>query len=354
MVEKQHKVWFLKELIRWNDQQNDRQMPWKGIRDPYKIWLSEIILQQTRVEQGMDYYNRFINRFPTIQDLAKATDNEVFKMWEGLGYYTRCRNLIKTAKSISIEGNGVFPQTREGLLSLKGVGGYTAAAIGSFAFGLPLAVVDGNVIRVLTRMFGINDPVDQANGKKKIELLAADLLDKHDPASFNQAIMDFGATVCKPKQPACSTCPMRKKCYAALHVAQDKFPVKAKKKKPTDRFLYYLLLEHEGSRLVKKRIENGIWKDLYEFILMEKDEPAQEKELVMLSFWGVDHRLAKKDIVRLSDPLVHQLTHQRIHSRILHVNIQKKIDLPGYVWKSPLQLKKLAFPRLLTRYLDPQ
>ena len=327
-------------------------MPWKGIQDPYKIWLSEIILQQTRVEQGLDYYNRFIHRFPTVFDLAQAPDNEVFKMWEGLGYYTRCRNLIKTAREISAERGGLFPQSHEGLLSLKGIGPYTAAAIGSFAFGLPLAVVDGNVIRVLSRVFGITDPIDQANGKKKLELLAGELIDKLDPASYNQAIMDFGATVCKPKNPICETCPLRKQCYALQHDAQSNFPVKAKKKKPVDRFFYYLLLEHEGSQLVRKRIENGIWKDLFEFVLRETDEPAEEKELSKLSFWGIKHRLTKEDVIELSDQLVHQLTHQRIHCRILHVQLHDKINHPSHVWKSPSQLKKLAFPRLITRYLN--
>ncbi len=327
-------------------------MPWKGIQDPYKIWLSEIILQQTRVEQGLDYYNRFIKRFPTVHDLAQVNDNEVFKMWEGLGYYTRCRNLIKTAKEISLERGGIFPQSLEGLLSLKGVGAYTAAAIGSFAFGLPLAVVDGNVIRVLSRVFGITDPIDQANGKKKLELLAGELIDKLDPASYNQAIMDFGATVCKPKNPICATCPLGKQCYALKHDAQANFPIKAKKKKPIERFFYYLLLEHQGSQLVRKRIENGIWKDLFEFVLRETDEPAEEKELSKLSFWGIKHRLTKEDIIELSSPLTHQLTHQRIHCRILHVQLHDKINHPSYVWKSRSQLKKLAFPRLITRYLN--
>lgn len=352
MVEKQHKVWFSKALLKWNNQVNDRQMPWKGIQDPYKIWLSEIILQQTRVEQGLEYYNRFIKRFPTVHDLAQTKDNEVFKMWEGLGYYTRCRNLIKTAKEISLERGGLFPQSLEGLLSLKGVGGYTAAAIGSFAFGLPLAVVDGNVIRVLTRVFGIADPIDQANGKKKLELLAGELIDKLNPASYNQAIMDFGATVCKPKNPICENCPLQKQCYAFQHDAQANFPIKAKKKKPIERFFYYLLLEHQGSQMVRKRTEDGIWKDLFEFILRETDEPVEEKELTKLSFWGIKHRLTRKDHIELSGPLVHQLTHQRIHCRILHVQLDDKINHPSHVWKSPSQLKKLAFPRLITRYLN--
>ena len=352
MIERQHKVWFSRELIRWNENKNNRQMPWKGIRDPYKIWLSEVILQQTRVEQGLDYYNKFIKSFPTVHDLAKATDNEVFKLWEGLGYYTRCRNLIKTARTISKQMNGIFPQSKVGLLALKGVGNYTAAAIGSFAFGLPLAVVDGNVFRVLTRVFGISGPIDQSITKKNIENLAAELLGKNDPADFNQAIMDFGATVCKPRNPICVSCPLKKRCFAFQNDEQDKFPVKSKNKKITERFFYYLLLEHEGSRLVRKRNDKGIWKDLYEFVLMEKDEPADEKELRKLSFWGIHQKLGSKDIVSLSEPMVHQITHQRIHARVSYVHLHKKIDHAGYEWKSSAQFKKLAFPRLITRYLD--
>ena len=268
MIEKQTKTWFRRSLLDWNLNKNDRKMPWKGIKDPYKIWLSEIMLQQTRVEQGMGYYNRFIKAFPTVESLSQATENQIFKLWEGLGYYSRCRNLIATAKKVSFELGGRFPETREGLLSLKGVGPYTAAAIGSFAFGLPLAVVDGNVMRVLSRVLGIKEPVDQPAVKKKIEKYAGELLDDKNPAAYNQAIMDLGAVVCKPQQPACSQCPFQKKCFAHKHELQATLPVKSKKIKSRERFIYYLILEHAGKQLLRKRRGNDIWKGLYEFVLM--------------------------------------------------------------------------------------
>jgi A/G-specific adenine glycosylase len=192
---------FTKKLMKWNQSSNNRAMPWKGEKDPYKIWLSEIILQQTRVEQGLGYYERFVKKFPTIKHLAKAPEQEVFKLWEGLGYYTRCKNLIATATFISKEKKGKFPDDYESILSLKGVGPYTAAAIASFAYNLPHAVIDGNVFRVLSRYFGISTPVDTAAGKKMYALLAKELLDKDEPGLYNQAIMDFGAVVCKPLQP---------------------------------------------------------------------------------------------------------------------------------------------------------
>ena len=235
MVEKQHKVWFSKALKNWHLVENNRKMPWKGIKDPYKIWLSEIILQQTRVEQGLTYYNRFIECYPDVHSLAKAADNQVFKLWEGLGYYSRCRNLIKAAKTISIEHDGLFPASKEGLLALSGIGNYTAAAIGSFAFGLPLAVVDGNVLRVLSRVFGISTPVDTPAGKKVLEQLAEQLLDTKDPALYNQAIMDLGATVCKPRQPICGACPFQHKCLAFETGKIEQLPVKSKKIKQREK-----------------------------------------------------------------------------------------------------------------------
>jgi len=201
---------FAELLIKWNKKENKRVMPWKGEKDPYKIWLSEIILQQTRVEQGLEYYNRFVKVFPEINKLAKAPDKKIFKLWEGLGYYTRCRNLITTARFIVKEKKGVFPQTYEEIISLKGVGPYTAAAISSFAFNLPHAVVDGNVYRVLSRVFGIKKPVDSTEGKKYFNGLANELLSKEQPGIYNQAIMDFGAIICKPSSPLCTACVFRK------------------------------------------------------------------------------------------------------------------------------------------------
>ncbi|MFM1794606.1 MAG: A/G-specific adenine glycosylase [Bacteroidota bacterium] len=352
MLEKQLKEWFLRSLKQWHLHQNKREMPWKGERDPYKIWLSEIILQQTRVEQGWAYYERFIEQYPTVHHLAQSVDNEVFKLWEGLGYYNRCRNLLTTARKISSELNGQFPMTKEGLLALKGVGGYTAAAIGSFAFGLPLAVLDGNVYRILSRVFGIQEPIDQSKGKFLFEQLANELLDTKHPAAHNQAMMDFGATVCTPKNPNCNCCPFADQCVAFQKKMQHLLPTKAKKIKSKQRFLYYLLLECNQQRLVRKRGEGDIWKDLYEFYLVEKDEPADELELKRNEFWSTQKIITPKQINFLSDQLIHQLTHQKIHSRILSVSLTKKINIEGYEWVDRAAFKQLALPRLITRFLE--
>lgn len=352
MLEKQLKEWFLRALQEWHLHLNKREMPWKGEQNPYKIWLSEIILQQTRVEQGWAYYERFIKRYPTIHELAQSVDNEVFKLWEGLGYYNRCRNLLTTARRISNELGGEFPSTKEGLLSLKGVGNYTAAAIGSFAFGLPLAVVDGNVYRILARVFGIHEPIDQSKGKFHFEQLAEELLDIKQPAAHNQAMMDFGATVCTPKNPTCSSCPFSSKCVAFKTNTQHLLPVKAKKIKAKERFLYYLIVNYEKQRLVRKRGDGDIWKDLYEFYLVEKDEPVDDQTLKTNRFWSEQKIFAPQQINYLSDQFIHQLTHQKLHSRILSVSLDKKINIGGYEWVGPAQFKKLAFPRLLTRFLE--
>ena len=210
---------FTNKLLQWNKRENIRSMPWKGEKDPYKIWISEIILQQTRVQQGVAYYNRFIKAWPTIKSLAKATEQEVYKLWEGLGYYSRCRNLIASAKYINDELGARFPEKYEDILSLKGIGDYTAAAIASFAFNQPYAVVDGNVFRVLARFFGIKTPVDTTEGKKLFRKLANELIDKKNPGEYNQAIMDFGAVVCKPVLPKCNECPLQKKIsYFSLNI----------------------------------------------------------------------------------------------------------------------------------------
>ena len=220
---------FSKRLLEWNQRNNKREMPWKGEKDPYKIWLSEIILQQTRVEQGLKYYNNFIKAFPDVQALAKTQDAKIFKLWEGLGYYSRCRNLIASARFIAKERKGKFPGTYDDIKSLKGVGPYTAAAIASFAFNLPYAVVDGNVFRVLARVFGINKPIDSAEGKTFFNELATELLDKKQPGLYNQAIMDFGAVVCKPALPLCTKCIIKKNCFAFLNNKVNELPVKEKK-----------------------------------------------------------------------------------------------------------------------------
>jgi A/G-specific adenine glycosylase len=350
VVEKQLKKWFSGRLLDWHATHNTRSMPWKGIKDPYRIWLSEVILQQTRVQQGLAYYQRFTERFSDVHALAKADEKEVFKLWEGLGYYSRCRNLIHTAKFVSVELKGAFPKTEEGLLALKGVGKYTAAAIGSFAFGLPLAVVDGNVMRVLSRFLGITDPIDQPFGKKRFEQLADELLGKSDPALYNQAIMDLGATVCKPQNPDCAACPLSKKCYALAKTMQGQFPVKAKKMLVANRFMYYLLLQSGQSFAIRQRKDRDIWQDLYEFILMEKDEPLEEDVLKRLSEWDIV--ASGEKLISISTLLKHQLTHQKISCRFVHIRIDKRISINGYEWVTQQKIKSLAFPRLISRYLD--
>src|SRR5262245_7782259 len=253
---------FTKKLLTWNKSSNKRQMPWKGEKDPYKIWLSEIILQQTRVEQGLEYYKKFIAKFPTVHDLAKAPEQQVFKLWEGLGYYTRCKNLVATAKVISKEKGGKFPNTYEDIKSLKGIGPYTAAAIASFAFNLPYAVVDGNVFRVLARVFGISKATDSTKGKSFFNELATELLDTKQPGLYNQAIMDFGATVCKPALPLCTKCVMKNNCYAFLNDRVNELPVKEKKINIKKRWFYYLVMEYKNEIVVRQRTGKDIWQQL--------------------------------------------------------------------------------------------
>ena len=232
---------FRSALMRWNQQHNRRSMPWKGEKDAYRIWLSEIILQQTRVDQGLAYYERFVTQYPRITDLAAAPDAQVMKLWEGLGYYSRCRNLMATARLIAEKYNGVFPQQYDAIYALKGIGPYTAAAIASFAFNLPHAVVDGNVYRVLSRVFGIASAIDSTEGKKEFSQLAQELIDRGNPSGYNQAIMDFGATVCKPQQPACDACPFQKHCIAYQEDRIAQLPVKKKKLLQRTRFFYFFL-----------------------------------------------------------------------------------------------------------------
>ena len=222
-------TFFSKSLLKWNQTENSRQMPWKGETNPYRIWISEIILQQTRVQQGLEYYNRFIAAFPDIKSLANADEKVVYKYWEGLGYYSRCKNLMATAKFIHNELNDKFPEKFEDILALKGIGNYTASAISSFAFNQPYSVLDGNVFRVLSRFFGKEIPINTTEGKKFYGELAQSLLDKSQPGKYNQALMDFGAVVCKPIAPLCLQCPLRKKCLAFLENKVNMLPVNTKK-----------------------------------------------------------------------------------------------------------------------------
>jgi len=348
-----NKKFFFEFLIKWNRNKNKREMPWKGEKDPYKIWISEIILQQTRVQQGLTYYNRFIEAWPNIKNLAEANEQEVYKLWEGLGYYSRCRNLMASARYINDELGGRFPDTYEDILSLKGIGDYTASAIASFAFNRPYAVVDGNVFRVLARFFGIRTPIDSADGKKLFKSLANNLLDKNNPAEYNQAIMDFGAIVCKPLLPSCSECPLQKKCVASQKNLVGLLPIKAKGIKTRQRFFNYLVVEYGSNVYVSQRTEKDIWQNLYEFILIETDRMIPEDEF----FEGQSFlTLFKKNSVKIdkvSKTYSQKLTHQTITGRFIHITLKKAAQpLKKYTPVSKNELKKLAFPKFIASYLQ--
>ena len=343
---------FTLVLMDWHKVKNTRLMPWKGEKDPYKIWLSEIILQQTRVEQGWDYYNRFIAAFPSIKDLANAPDQVVFKLWEGLGYYARCRNLLHTARTISNEYKGSFPETYEQIIKLKGIGPYTAAAISSFAFGLPYAVVDGNVLRVLSRVFGIPDPIDSKKGKDTLNDIAEKLLDKKSPGLYNQAIMDFGAVICKPALPLCETCPVQNICVADKKGLVDKLPVKSQKIVRRKRWFYYFLVEKNGSFLVRQRTQKDIWQHLNEFFLVETTHRQSAKNLMQSQ--PIQALLQEQRMLKpyISNEYKQVLTHQEIRGRFFHIILEEKIKLPlNFEWVKASELKKMAFPKFILSYL---
>jgi A/G-specific adenine glycosylase len=344
---------FTKKLMKWNRDTNTRAMPWKGEKDPYKIWLSEIILQQTRVEQGLAYYERFISTFPNVQQLAAAPEQQVFKLWEGLGYYTRCKNLIATAKYIAEELQGVFPQRYDDILALKGIGPYTAAAIASFAYQLPHAVLDGNVFRVLSRYFGISTPTDTTEGKQLYTAMANALLDHAQPGLYNQAIMDFGATVCTPRQPACPRCPQRKDCQSFLHGWVDQLPVKEKQLVKKTRWLYYFIVRTGNEVLVRKRGAKDIWENLYEFVLYENEGLFMPDEKAFRDIFASLSGSTAAAITSISPEFRQQLTHQTISGRFIVVTLpapppglQEYERIP---WNA---LDKYPFPRFITAYLQ--
>ena len=342
---------FSIQLLKWNKLFNQREMPWKGEKDPYKIWLSEIILQQTRVEQGLDYYNRFVKKFPSIAQLAAAEETTVFKLWEGLGYYTRCKNLIITAKYIAYELKGIFPKTYDKILALKGIGPYTAAAIASFAFNLPYAVVDGNVYRVLSRFFGIETPIDTTIGKHLYNTLANDLLHKKMPGIYNQALMDFGATICKPQLPACNTCPMRKKCEAYKNNLVSTLPIKEKFITKKIRWFNYLVLEHNEYIYVRKRGAKDIWENLYEFKLIESEGALPIEKLGQLKEMKAITGNQAFEINHISTIYKQQLTHQTIYGQFIKVKLTRPPDLAGFKKTNPIDLLQLPFPKFITTYL---
>lgn len=346
---------FTEGLMQWNKSYNKRTMPWKGANDPYRIWLSEVILQQTRVEQGLPYYSRFLEYFPTVVHLANAKDELVFKLWEGLGYYSRCRNLLFTARYIAFELGGQFPKTYDELIQLKGVGPYSAAAIASFAYNLPHAVLDGNVYRVIARFLGINQPTDNLSGKKLFTELANRLLHKKQPGKYNQAIMDFGATICKPALPLCTNCPFRKTCKALKTGMVHQLPVKLKYIQRKTRWMYYFVFSHQKKIGILQRSNKDIWQDLHEFYLVESANMITWNKQSIQQWLNTQLNLMEFELEKISMLRKQQLTHQQIRGQFIHITINKIPEtLQGLKWVNHQQISKLAFPRFITAYFEEE
>lgn len=338
-------------LFSWYDV-HSRELPWRSTRNPYYIWISEVILQQTRVAQGYDYFVRFVERFPTVEALAEAPEDEVMRMWQGLGYYSRARNLHYAAQQIVAMGG--FPMTYEGIRSLKGVGDYTAAAIASFAFDIPKAAVDGNVCRVWSRVFGITDPIDSAHGKQQIAEAAQALLPPKQAAKYNQAVMEFGALQCVPKSPDCSACPLADKCVALAEGRVGQLPIKSHKTKVAPRYLSYLYIHTGDSLLLHKRTGDDIWHNLYELPLIETSIPMGEEEcLASREFGQWRESLSDYSYKGCVGGVKHVLSHRILHVSFYELEVYGAIVCPeGFVSVPYEELSRYALPRVIERYLS--
>ncbi len=341
-----------KKIINWY-LKHKRDLPWRETREPYKIWLSEIILQQTRVDQGLSYYIKFLNLFPDVESLAAAKEDEILKAWQGLGYYSRARNLHFTAKRVVQEFGGEFPKTAGGLLALKGIGPYTAAAIASFCYGEKIPVIDGNVIRVISRLFAIEKACDTPDGKHELEVYSKELIEGLDPGIFNQAMMEFGALQCTPQNPDCGNCPLSANCLAYSIKKVGEFPHKKKKTAVKEIWFYYFVIHHGNDVFIKRRNEPGIWRGLYDF-------PIKVSDVEWTSDAAIDAFISESDfkgdfeIRSVSEAYIHILSHRRIHAKFIEMRLTK-------VWKNkPDHFLKVAqknlmdygVPRLIERYLQ--
>lgn len=336
---------FTSIIIAWYAT-NKRNLPWRNITDPYKIWVSEIILQQTRVAQGYDYYLRFIKAFPTVSHLAHASEDDVLRLWQGLGYYSRARNLHTAARQV--EEAGRFPDTYDEVRKLKGVGDYTAAAICSFAFKLPCAVVDGNVYRVLSRYFGIEDPIDTTAGKKSFAAMAQELLPADKSADYNQGLMDFGAMQCVPASPDCGICPLSASCVALSRHRVDDFPVKLRRTKVKERYFVYVRVETPEGVWLQRRKSGDIWQGLYEYPLLEFDHAPEFEEVAAHPFCR--HLPADGTWRQLRRGLKHVLTHRIIWADAYALTFTRNINLPkGFLQIKPEETCLYAMPQLLLR-----
>ena len=340
---------FAKVLTAWY-LQNKRDLPWRKTGNPYAIWLSEIMLQQTRVAQGMPYYASFITAFPTVFDLAKANEEQVLKLWQGLGYYSRARNLHKTAQYIAFELFGIFPDNYNDLLKLKGVGEYTAAAIASFSYNEPVSVVDGNVFRVLSRYFDVETDIASASAKKEFTALAFELMPKDNPALFNQAIMEFGALQCVPKSPNCSVCIFNTSCAALQKNKVDQLPLKSKKLKIRNRFFNYLVVSDDNTNtIIQKRTAKGIWHNLYEFPLIET-EASQNLDFISTTIQS--EFFQNNTIISIEDSndksIVHKLSHQHLHIKFWKVKVKGIVENGINTTK----LKTFPFPIVIFNFIE--
>lgn len=340
---------FKNKIINWYSI-NKRELPWRNTINPYYIWLSEIILQQTQVKQGLPYYEAFITAYPTVFDLANASEESVLKLWQGLGYYSRARNLHYTAKHIVNELNGKFPNNYKDLLKLKGVGDYTASAISSIAFNEVAAVVDGNVYRVLSRYFGIDTAINSTLGIKEFKTLASTLIDTKQPATYNQAIMEFGAIQCKPKNPNCTVCPLKDSCVALQKGLIDVLPVKLKKTKVTTKYFNFLVcMDNKKNILFEKRTKKGIWQNLYQFPLIESEKSLTSEEFHLLNLEKTQLNTTKFDYSLYNEiDIVHKLSHQHLHTKFWIIEVE---SLPKEAI-SIKSLNKYPAPVLISDFID--
>ena len=330
-----------------------RDLPWRNTRDPYFIWLSEIILQQTRINQGLSYYIRFSEEFPTISHLATASEDQILKLWQGLGYYSRARNLHFTAKYIFENRQGIFPNDYHSIRSLKGIGDYTAAAIASISFNLEFPVVDGNVFRVLSRFFGISEPIDTSTGKKAFYYLAKEIIKGTDPGMHNQALMEFGALQCIPVNPDCQQCPLNERCFAFSTNRISELPVKQNKNKHRDRYFNYLVIIGKNRIWMRKRVEKDIWKNLFEFPLVETNEETEIETLIVKDDFRNIVQSNQFVIENVSNWKIHILSHQRIHYRFFRIRLaDENPTLDNLIPVNKEDIFKFAVPKLLEIYLN--
>lgn len=341
---------FASIIINWYEN-HKRDLPWRHTTNPYYIWLSEVILQQTRVDQGLNYYLRFIERYPTVMDLAAANEDDVLKLWQGLGYYSRARNLHAAAQLVAKEYKGIFPAEYKEILRLKGVGDYTAAAIASFSYDLPHACVDGNVYRVLSRVFAIDTPIDTPQGKRIFAELANELLDKKRPGIYNQAIMEFGALQCTPANPNCGNCPLSDMCLAVAEGKVNQYPRKAGKVKTRNRYFNYLDIRYQDFVYLQKRTAKDIWHNLYELILIESENPLSIEELQNDDRFHEIFADAGQEFIDTAFQAKHILSHQTIYATFYRIEIEKELT-GDYLQINKREIDNYPISRLVERYLE--